>query len=117
MGSNPRAVIVVLSLLTLAGCFFPKSGTAPGPLSSSALEGAQARWPEASGESLEKGRQLYLASCSGCHSYPDMGHYTEEQWPAIVSRMGNKSDLSQEDSELVLRFVLAARQAQAQASR
>jgi len=113
MASNPRAVVAVLCLFTLAGCFFPKSGTAPGPLSSAALEGAQVRWPEASSESLEKGRQLYLASCNGCHSYPDMGHYAEEQWPAIMSRMGDKSDLSEEDSELVLRFVLAARQAQA----
>lgn len=116
MTLKPRAVVVALCLLPLAGCFFPKAGTAPGPLSASALESAQTRWPELSGESLEKGRQLYLASCNGCHAYPDMGHYTEEQWPAIMTRMGGKSGFSQEDSELVLRFVLAARE-EAQASR
>ncbi|MGA9521561.1 MAG: hypothetical protein WBV82_08865 [Myxococcaceae bacterium] len=102
-------VTAALASLTLSGCFFPKGGPPPGPLASDVLELATQRWPESTPESLEQGRQAFLASCDGCHSYPDLAHYTEDRWPVIMKRMGAKSDLSPENSDRVLQFILVAR--------
>ncbi len=98
-----------LASLTLSGCFFPRAGPPPGPLSSELLELATQRWPDSSPESLEQGRKAFLASCDGCHAYPDLAHYTEDRWPIIMKRMGPKSDLAQEDSDRVLQFIFVAR--------
>lgn len=100
--------VSTLACLFLTACF-PKAGTAPGPLSANALAGAQARWPDTSGEELERGRQLFLQHCDGCHSYPDRTAYSEQKWPSIARRMGSKADLSEVDTERVLRFILANR--------
>jgi hypothetical protein len=110
---NLRTTVTVgaaLAAISITGCF-PKPGVAPGPLSEVVLASAQERWPDSSPESLEKGRQIFLASCDSCHSYPDMAYYPEEKWPTIMKRMGHKSDLSDADWALALQFVLVARTA------
>lgn len=104
-----RALIVLFSAVALTGCFFPKAGPAPGPLNALALQTAQGRWADSTPESLEKGRQFFLGACDNCHKYPDMPYYAEEKWPKIMERMGPKAELSKEETELVLRFILAAR--------
>jgi cytochrome c2 len=76
-----------------------------------ALESAKTRWPETSAEDLEKGRQLFLDNCSSCHSYPDRSAYSEKEWPVIARRMGDKVDMKEADTELLVRFILAERAA------
>jgi len=105
--------VVLASSALVTGCLFPKIGTAPGPLSPVAVQSAQSRWPDASAGSLEKGRQLFLANCNGCHSYPDLSAYSDEKWSPIMSKMGRKAELSAADTDLILKFVLAARGAPA----
>ena len=100
---------VVLFGLMLGGCFFPKAGPPPDPLSELKVTLAKARWPDASAESLERGRQYFLGTCDNCHKYPDLPHYSEEKWPPIMQRMGKKAELTPEETELVLRFILAHR--------
>ncbi len=102
------AVVTALALSMLPACL-PKAGTAPGPLTATALGTARNRWADATEDSLEKGRQFYLGACDNCHKYPDLPHYAEEKWPEILARMGQKAELTPEETELVLRFVLAAR--------
>ncbi len=112
---NRRLLLCTFPLLLLTACF-PKAGTAPGPLSTLALESARSRWPDASPDELEQGRQLFLANCNACHGYPDRVAYSEENWPDITRRMGDKVDLSPADTERVLRFILVSRSEQAAAS-
>ncbi|MFO0647262.1 MAG: hypothetical protein U0326_13575 [Polyangiales bacterium] len=100
---------VILSV-GLAACG-PRAGSTPGPLTAAAAEAARARWADASPESLERGRQLFLLNCHRCHEYPDRPTYEVDEWPAIIQRMGRKAHLSDADAQLVLRFVLADRQA------
>lgn len=107
-----RRIVFTLPCLFLAACF-PKAGTAPGPLSTVALEGAKTRWPDTSAEDLEKGRQTFLDNCSSCHSYPDRTAYSEKEWPGIARRMGDKVDMKEADIELLVRFILAERSAPA----
>lgn len=93
----------------LSGCLYPKAGSAPSPLDTMAVEAARTRWPDADAESLESGRQLFLGSCDGCHAYPALAHYEADEWPRIMKRMGGKADLSPEQTEQVLRFILVSR--------
>jgi hypothetical protein len=105
---NLRLIGATVACLFLVACF-PKAGTVPGPLSTLAVEGAQAKWPGTSAEDLERGRQLFLDHCDSCHSYPDRAAYTEAEWPGIARRMGDKVDLKEAENELLLRFILANR--------
>jgi mono/diheme cytochrome c family protein len=105
---NHRLIGSTLGCLFLAACF-PKAGTVPGPLSSLAIESAQAKWPGTSPEELERGRQLFLDNCNSCHSYPDRAAYTEAEWPGIARRMGRKVELKEAEIELLVHFILANR--------
>ncbi len=93
----------------MTGCGFPPAGSAPGPLTAAAVQNAQMRDASVTAASLERGRQLFLAHCNSCHSYPDRTRFTEEQLRSIVPRMASKAQLSASDSKLVLDFVLADR--------
>jgi hypothetical protein len=109
---HPRVALTAVGCLLLAACF-PKPGAAPGPLSASSVASAQRQWPETTEEQLERGHQLFLQHCNGCHDYPDLVAYPEEKWPAAARSMGDKSDLPEVDTELVLRFILVSRAQQA----
>ena len=71
---------------------------------------AAGRWPDATPESLENGRQLFLAKCNKCHGYPAIEKVAPDEWPSIMERMGHKAHLSAPDQDLVLRFVLTERE-------
>jgi cytochrome c1 len=99
----------VAAALAFAGCGFPKAGTVPTPIDNEAVTVAQARWSDSTMASLQRGRELYISNCNGCHSYPDISYYPEAKWPRIMDEKGRKSDLIPADSQLVLRFILAKR--------
>ncbi|WP_437895467.1 hypothetical protein [Sorangium sp. So ce124] len=107
ISSGRLGLLVVLAVL--AGCGFPKTGAAPGPVSPAAVRVAQAKWPDSSAESLSAGRDLFIAGCNGCHGYPELEATPEAQWPGTMKRMGPQSGFDEAQTERVLRFVLAAR--------
>lgn len=109
----PRSLAPVrLALYATAvlSCGYPKAGTAPGPISPTMLQNATSRWPSATADSLEHGRQLFLAHCNECHDYPDRTAYNDADWQRIIPRMGKKAHLDPADTELVLQFVQTARE-------
>lgn len=110
LGMRKQPLGAVILSVALAACG-PRAGATPGPLTAAAAEAARARWADASPESLERGRQLFLLNCHRCHEYPDRPTYEVDEWPSIIQRMGRKAHLSDADARLVLRFVLADRQA------
>jgi hypothetical protein len=98
-----------LAAFTLGACAFPRPGTAPWPLSAGTVDAAHTRWPDSTKESLEMGREVFVANCSRCHSYPDFSSLPDSKWEDIVPKMGKKAHLVDEDTGLVLRFILASR--------
>jgi cytochrome c5 len=98
----------LLPLLFVTGCY-PATGAAPAPVSPVAAMSASARWPDATPDSLESGRQLFLANCNRCHGYPALEKIEQDRWPSIVKRMSKKADLVGGDPELLLRFILVDR--------
>ena len=103
-------IAAVAGALALAGCMV-KTAAAPGPLDAQAIEIAKARYADTTPEELEKGRQLFLKSCSECHGYPDLVAYPEQKWPGLARGMSKKAGLKADEGELVTRFVMVAREA------
>lgn len=100
---------VLLLPLALVACGYPKTAAAPGPLAPTAVESAAARWPGTTTESLSAGRELFLAKCNDCHGHPDIKLIADDRWPGILERMAKKADLTPEQTERVLHFILTAR--------
>jgi cytochrome c5 len=73
---------------------------------------AQKRWPEASAESLESGRGIFEARCKTCHSLPAPADHATEAWKPLMAKMGKLAELDEGQSESVLRYVVAVREAE-----
>ena len=97
-----------LVAMGLGGCY-PKTAAAPTTVTQGSVTWAAEKFPGSTESSLAAGRESFLAKCNGCHGYPDLLATSDEAWPAIVERMGSKSDLDAEKTKGVLQYVLAAR--------
>lgn len=106
--------LALLGAALIAGCY-PKAAPAPGAMSPASVEWAAAKWPGETEASLKAGRELFLANCNKCHGYPDLLANSEEDWPSDVKRMASKSDLTPENGDQILHYVLTARNEQASA--
>ena len=60
------------------------------------VDAGKAKWPDATLESLQRGRDTFVASCGKggfCHGLRDPHAYPADKWPSIVERMAKKADL------------------------
>ncbi len=69
-------------------------------------EFAKKKWENSSVEHLNEGFQLYKSKCSGCHFLPVPNEYTEKKWLETMPEMGEKSHLSPEEYDLVLKYAI-----------
>jgi len=106
---STTALVAASLLAVLAACGYPKAGAVPAPVTGDAAKAATTKWPDATEASLGEGRALFASKCNTCHEHPDVNAIAEGKWPEIVKEMGEKAKLDAKQSELVLRFVLAAR--------
>jgi hypothetical protein len=60
---------------------------------------------QASLAELEKGRQLYIGKCGGCHSLFLPEKYNKEQWRHWVQSMEVKADINKEEGELIYKYL------------
>ena len=59
---------------------------------------------------LEEGRAIYLTNCTKCHKAKAINAYTAEKWTSsILPKMTKKAKLSDQESDLLRAYVLAAR--------
>jgi cytochrome c5 len=92
-------------LLTAAGLGCGASAI-PRPTDSH-VSRVQAEWPGTTRQSLERGRDLYVARCSGCHSLFAPAAYPAARWRELLGKMGPRARLSREERELVLHYLIA----------
>ncbi|MBI4952943.1 MAG: hypothetical protein HY908_12995 [Myxococcales bacterium] len=104
----PTVVVVLVGAALFAGCY-PKSAPPPASVGPKGVAAAQAHAPGASAESLERGRQLFLAHCNACHGYPDVDAVPAAEWQGIMAKMGDNAHLTPIERDETLAFVLAAR--------
>jgi hypothetical protein len=94
--SRTLSLLAVSSLLALAAC-----GGGP------KLTVAAA--PAAADPSLARGHDVFEAKCKRCHGYPDPGAVSEAEWPGVMTTMGAKAGLADDDTKAVLAYILASR--------
>ncbi len=99
-----RHGLVILPILLIVSC-----ATAVPRVSPELIAAARARDPDASGEGLERGRDLFTTRCDTCHSLPPPTSHSASEWPGFVASMGKKARLDQVQQDEILRYVLAAR--------
>jgi len=90
------------------GCGGGASG--PPPVTAAMVSRSKQSWPEASQDKLEKGRSTFAAKCHQCHALPKPTAKTAAEWPAQVEKMGKLAELTDEQKQLVLHYLLAARE-------
>lgn len=92
----------LLPLLLLAAC-----GRTSAPLATPTdAERASARWPGTTAEELNHGRKLFVGHCGGCHLPPKPTDYTADEWPGHVDEMRERSGLTLDEGDLVVRYLV-----------
>ena len=62
-------------------------------------------------DSLRRGRALAVTECASCHRFLWPHEYPPEVWPALVNRMGRKTQLNRRQIGDVTRYMVAASRA------
>ncbi len=102
--AGPRPAL--LSLLLAASLTACGASAIPRPTDGH-LSRARMEWPEATRQSLERGRDLYVARCSGCHTLFAPAAYPAARWRQVLGQMAPRARLTGEESELVLHYLVA----------
>ncbi|MBX3206245.1 MAG: hypothetical protein KF764_14330 [Labilithrix sp.] len=108
MVEDMKSSFPLAGLLLLAACF-PKTVDTPPTLAPEQIASAGSREAAATPTALARGREVFAAKCNGCHGYPAADAVSEAKWPKVMRAMGEKSDLTPDESHDALRFILAAR--------
>jgi mono/diheme cytochrome c family protein len=58
-------------------------------------------------ELRSSGETAFRSNCQTCHSLPKPGMKTDEEWPALVSRYGERAKLSREKIDDIVIYLLA----------
>jgi cytochrome c5 len=93
---------LLAALLLLTACV-----TVP-RLSASQLAWASTKWPDATAESLEHGRALYVSKCGGCHVAPEPAEVLQTERDGKFQEMADRAHLSDDEKVQLLKFVEAA---------
>jgi cytochrome c5 len=70
---------------------------------------AKARWADENIQELERGKMYYSLVCQKCHGLKNPSKFTEADWKNIMPDMQKKAKIADTTSNLILRYVLTAR--------
>jgi cytochrome c5 len=102
---RPRLLALLLFVSGACAC---ASGSIPHP-SPADVTRAQEEWPDASAAGLERGRDLYVVRCSGCHPLHRPGEYERAGWNRVLAKMAPRARLSEEERTQILRYLAVVR--------
>lgn len=74
-------------------------------------EGAKAKYPDITLAQLSQGHELYKTKCGTCHHAHNPTEYSDQKWEKIMPIMGKKAKLTDEEYNLVSRYVFGMREA------
>jgi len=58
---------------------------------------------------LHRWHSLYLNRCNRCHALPDVRYYSAPRLTAIVEKMSRKAQMTPEEHDAVLKYLLTIR--------
>jgi len=102
--------LIPLAVLFCVGACRP---TLPAATTADADRAAQT-WPGTTVADLEHGRQIYLERCSSCHQPVAPAKVAPANWPGHIAEMKTRAHLSEEQAQLVKRYVVTMSRAHAE---
>jgi mono/diheme cytochrome c family protein len=111
-----KKLICISVLGLMLACTAKKSATRSESVSVSdkELSAAKTKFPDATLEALQKGHGLYNGTCTNCHGAKSITERSEEKWPEIIERMAQKAQLTSEEKDAVLKYVMGVKLASKQ---
>ena len=101
----PGVAILMLGALLLNGCG-STSSSAP-PITAAFVRAGDRQ--HANAPTLGQGRSLFLNRCIQCHALPEVSRFDASRLSAIVAKMSGRANLSPEQHEAVLKYLLTVR--------
>lgn len=98
------SIALVLCVHLFAGCQSNLSSSAP-PVSASFLRASAHKQGDA--RILSQGRALFLNRCIQCHALPEVAQFNAARLTALVAKMSSRANLSAEQHDAVLQYLLA----------
>jgi hypothetical protein len=92
---------------------FTKPAAGIHPPASEELSALQIRYKDITMEKLKEGYKIYTqGACIGCHTAQNIYNYGEEQWKLIIDDMSFRANITDEQKDAVLKYVLAIKATQ-----
>lgn len=86
-----------------------RNGIIPGELE---LKAIQAKYPDASAQTLSNGHELYIGKCTDCHRKKNIFAYSEDRWKEIIDDMAPRSKLTAKETDDLYKYVLSMKATQ-----
>lgn len=64
--------------------------------------------PRKTKEERSPGEMAFRANCQTCHRLPRPSFKSDEEWPALVARYGDRAKLSEHQITIIREYLLAA---------
>jgi mono/diheme cytochrome c family protein len=106
LSSGPIAVALIVFF---AGCQSNLSTSAPQITASFIRAGIREK---SDAHTLSQGRAVFLSRCIQCHALPEVAGFDAPRLTAIVAKMSGRANLTPEQHEAVLKYLLTARSQQ-----
>lgn len=106
-----KSIAIVISLLVAIAGFTSCAGSIPNPTEADA-EWASHAWAGTTIHNLMTGRKLYVEKCGGCHSLGVPGQYSVQEWDRIMEKMKTRAAVSEEEKNLMMRYLVTIRELQ-----
>ena len=100
------SIAPALGAILFAGCQSNLTSSAP-PVTASFLRASAHTKSDV--RILSEGRALFLNRCIQCHALPEVAGFNAARLRAIVATMSGRANLSPEQHDAVLKYVLAVR--------
>ena len=64
--------------------------------------------PKSAREERPPGEQVFRANCQTCHRLPRPSLKTDDEWPALVARYGERARLTEHQITIIREYLIAA---------
>jgi cytochrome c5 len=106
-----KSIAIVISLAVAIASFSSCAGSIPNPTEADAGWASHA-WTGTSVHNLMTGRKLYVEKCGACHSLSAPAQYSVLEWERIMEKMKIRAGVSEEEKNLMMRYLVTIREVQ-----
>jgi hypothetical protein len=102
---RPTLTLRLLAVAILAAAGFGVGCGGLPPVTPADVSRAQVRWPGIQRAELDRGRQLVVGKCGGCHQPPTPDTHRASEWPGALDEMSARSHLTPPERVAIERYL------------